>query len=106
MARLSDILGRKFVLVTSLVMFIGFSAGCGASHSMNELIVFRALQGIGGAGIYSLSIAMIPEMVPHEKQDLWAALNSATNISMALVGLMIGGVITTRTTWRWIFLLM
>jgi MFS family permease len=105
-ARASDILGRKFVLLASLLIFVLFSAGCGLAQTMTQLIIFRAFQGIGGAGIYSLSIALIPEMVPKEKEDLYAAINSATNISMALCGLLVGGIISTKTTWRWIFMIM
>lgn len=49
-ARVSDVIGRKAAFVSAFVIFIAFSLGCGFAQSMNQLIVFRALQGLGGSG--------------------------------------------------------
>ena len=49
-ARVSDVIGRKAAFVTAFVIFIAFSLGCGFAQNMNQLIVFRAFQGLGGSG--------------------------------------------------------
>lgn len=49
-ARLSDIIGRRTAFVAAYVIFFAFSLGCGFAQSLNQLIAFRALQGIGGSG--------------------------------------------------------
>jgi MFS family permease len=54
-ARISDVIGRKATFMIAFVIFIAFSIGCGFANSMNQLIVCRALQGLGGSGKYSLS---------------------------------------------------
>jgi hypothetical protein len=53
-SRLSDPFGRKTVQVVAFTIFIAFSIGCALSQTMAQLIVFRALQGVGGSGLYSM----------------------------------------------------
>ncbi|KAJ5712783.1 MFS general substrate transporter [Penicillium malachiteum] len=66
-AKLSDIFGRKTCMITSLGIFVVFSAACGGAQTMTQLIVFRALQGLGGAGNYAIATIIVIEMVPPEK---------------------------------------
>lgn len=49
-ARISDVIGRRAAYLTAYIVFIGFSLGCGWSQTLDQLIAFRALQGIGGSG--------------------------------------------------------
>ncbi len=56
--RLSDIFGRKTIEIASFVIFLGFSLGCALSQSMTQLIIFRAFQGIGGSGLFSMTIVI------------------------------------------------
>ncbi|KAL4981982.1 MFS general substrate transporter [Aspergillus falconensis] len=104
-AKLSDILTRKWSLLASLAIFIIGSAVCGASQSMTMLIVFRALQGLGGAGCFSISMVVFFELIPPAKYPKYGSLLSADVALATLLGPIIGGAIADGTTWRWVFLL-
>ncbi|KAI1207295.1 putative multidrug resistance protein fnx1 [Annulohypoxylon truncatum] len=104
-AKFSDILGRKFIFLLSTAIFIIFSAACSASQTMIQLIVFRAFQGIGGGGCFSLCTIMVIEIVPPEKYTKYVANISIVNALALLAGPIIGGAIAARTNWRWIFII-
>ncbi|KAF2464006.1 putative efflux pump antibiotic resistance protein [Lindgomyces ingoldianus] len=103
--KLSDIFGRKSMFILSMTIFTVWSAGCGASRTMNQLIICRAFQGIGGAGCYSLATVLTYEFVPQDKLGMYGALNSMSVALATLMGPLFGGVINNHTTWRWIFYL-
>ena len=65
--RLSDIFGRKFILLASIVIFSAGSLGAALSQSMIQLIIFRAIQGIGGGGILTLTMIIGKQRV----RDCW-----------------------------------
>ncbi|EEB99758.1 hypothetical protein MPER_00486, partial [Moniliophthora perniciosa FA553] len=65
-SKLTDIVGRKPVLIVSTLFFMLWSGACGGAKSMTQLIVFRALQGIGGSAIYSGVVVTISTIVPRE----------------------------------------
>jgi len=93
------------MVVCSWCLFTVFSLGCGLAQSLNQLIVFRALQGIGGSGLYSLCNVVIPEITPKKH---FATMSAATGVVFAIssvMGPVLGGVISQDSTWRWIFLL-
>ncbi|RBQ79305.1 hypothetical protein FVER14953_21271 [Fusarium verticillioides] len=102
-SKLSDIFGCKLMLLVAITIFTVFSMACGASNSMVPLIVFRAFQGMGGSGIYSLSTIMVPLMVPPEKYATYISIMSSTFILSSVLGPILGGAITDHTTWRWVF---
>ncbi|KAF5620627.1 major facilitator superfamily transporter [Fusarium tjaetaba] len=102
-SKLSDIFGCKLMLLLAITIFTIFSMACGASDSMVPLIVFRAFQGMGGSGIYSLSTIMVPLMVPPEKYATYISIMSSTFILSSVLGPILGGAITDHTTWRWVF---
>ncbi|KAF4949860.1 hypothetical protein FGADI_8604 [Fusarium gaditjirri] len=102
-SKLSDIFGCKLMLLLAITIFTVFSMACGASESMVPLIVFRAFQGMGGSGIYSLSTIMVPLMVPPEKYATYISIMSSTFILSSVLGPILGGAITDHTTWRWVF---
>ncbi|KAM7213832.1 Major facilitator superfamily domain containing protein [Rhypophila decipiens] len=105
LAKLSDILGRKPVYVFSIIVFVIFSAACSAAQSMTQLITFRAFQGIGGGGCFSLSTVIITELVPKEKYPKYVSqLSIATSLAL-LLGPIIGGAISSNTNWRWVFII-
>ncbi|QLI71431.1 Multidrug resistance protein 3 [Metarhizium brunneum] len=104
-AKFSDIFGRKPIFLLSTATFIIFSAACSAAQTLTQLIVFRAFQGIGGGGCFSLCTIMVFDLVPPEKYAQVVANISITNAVALLVGPIIGGAIAANTTWRWIFII-
>ncbi|KAI1126022.1 putative multidrug resistance protein fnx1 [Nemania abortiva] len=104
-AKFSDIFGRKLVFLSSIVFFIIFSAACSAAQTMVQLIVFRAFQGIGGGGCWSLATIIVVELVPPEQYAKFVANISIVNATALLLGPIIGGAIASGTTWRWIFII-
>ncbi|KAI0015069.1 MFS general substrate transporter [Xylariomycetidae sp. FL0641] len=104
-AKLSDIFGRKFYLLLVLLLFAIFSAACGAAQTINQLIVFRAFQGVGGGGNYALSTVILIELVPSREYAKYASAVSVVYSLSLLLGPILGGAISQHSTWRWIFLL-
>lgn len=103
MARLSDCVGRKPVVVASFIIFLAASMGCGASKTLDQLIGFRAAQGVGGAGLYSLALISYPELSPPSKIVL---VSGAMGFVVALAGVcgpVIGGLLTSYVGWRYVF---
>ncbi|KAI1355098.1 major facilitator superfamily MFS-1 [Xylaria sp. FL0043] len=104
-AKLSDIFGRKPVFILSTTLFIIFSAACSASQTITQLIVFRAFQGIGGGGCFSLSQVIITDLVPSDSYSKYVSQLSIVSSLALLLGPILGGAISSHTTWRWIFII-
>lgn len=104
-AKLSDIFGRKLLFCIALLIFTIFSAACGASQTLTQLIVFRAFQGLGGGGCFSVPTAICLELVPKEKYAALTGFISLVFSSSMIAGPIVGGAIAKTTTWRWVFLL-
>ncbi|KAE8344924.1 hypothetical protein BDV24DRAFT_171410 [Aspergillus arachidicola] len=101
--RVSDIIGRKKTLLAAEVTFLAFSLGCGLSPSVNTLIICRSFQGIGGAGVYPLTLLCAYETVPKSKIPLLGGLLAIAIACAALTGPLIGGVLAQNSEWRWVF---
>ncbi|EDO01118.1 hypothetical protein SS1G_03592 [Sclerotinia sclerotiorum 1980 UF-70] len=104
-AKMSDLVGRKIMLVTAIVIFLAFSGGCGGAATSTQIIAFRALQGIGGAGIFSMVPIIVAEMVAPEQYGKFNGIVSLALAISFLLGPVLGGAIPQSTTWRWIFLI-
>jgi MFS family permease len=102
-ARLGDVFGRKNAYVAAFIVFLGASIGSGFSQSLNQLIAFRTLQGIGGAGLYSLAFVILPEICPPEMRKWIGGFAGAVIAMSGVLGPVLGGIITHYTTWRWVF---
>ncbi|KAI5307058.1 hypothetical protein KEM56_005236 [Ascosphaera pollenicola] len=102
-SRISDILGRKWTIILALVFITAFSLGCGCAQTLNQLIAFRTLQGLGGAGLYSVPLIVLPEITPVKQFRILGALIGIAVTVSAVVGPTLGGVIVTHSTWRWVF---
>jgi MFS family permease len=103
MARLADVMGRKFVLILSFAIFLAASMACAASTNLNQLIGFRAAQGVGGAGLYSMAMITYPEITP---RGMLPVLSSVIGMIVALAGIsgpVLGGLLTTYSSWRFVF---
>jgi EmrB/QacA subfamily drug resistance transporter len=101
--RLSDMIGRPPIWLAGLVVFTAGSAVCGAAPSLGLLIAARALQGVGGAMIFSTSAALTSGAVPPTQRGRalgWGALAIALGAS---AGPTIGALLTAYASWRWIF---
>jgi len=101
--KLSDLYGRKFFLVGSVVWFVAASALCGMSHTMFQLVMFRALQGIGAGVLQTMAFSTIADLYPPaERGRVIGWLVSAYALG-SVVGPYLGGVITDGPGWRWVF---
>ena len=101
--KLGDVYGRKILFLLSIVVFLIGSALCGAAQSMTQLVVFRAVQGIGAGGLFPLSLAVIGNIVPPRDRGRWQGLIGAVFAASSIVGPAVGGFIVDNTTWRWVF---
>jgi len=101
--RLADMIGRKPIFLTGLIVFIIGSALSGLAPSLLLLIFARLFQGIGGALIFSVNVAMITSSFPSRERGLALGLNAVVISLGVAAGPTIGGIITQFLTWRWIF---
>src|SRR2546421_288944 len=101
--RLADMIGRRPIFLTGLVVFTLGSALSGLAPSLLLLILARLFQGIGGALIFSVNVAMITSTFPSHERGLALGLNAVVVSLGVAAGPTIGGVITQYLTWRWIF---
>ncbi|HET9111234.1 MAG TPA: MDR family MFS transporter [Ktedonobacterales bacterium] len=102
-SKLSDQFGRKWFLLVAVVIFLAGSALSGASQSMNQLIGFRALQGVGGGMLASLVFTLIGDIFTPAERARWQGLFSGVFGLASVIGPSLGGWITDNTSWRWVF---
>jgi EmrB/QacA subfamily drug resistance transporter len=101
--KLSDMFGRRQLLIPALIIFVITSVLCGMAQSLTALIIFRALQGIGGAGLMAISQAAIADVVsPRERGRYQGYLVSMWGLA-SIAGPVVGGYMTDHLSWRWIF---
>ena len=101
--KLSDIYGRRALLLPSLVLFIAASMACGFAQSLPQLIIARAVQGLGGAGLFSMAQASIADVVsPRERGRYQGYMASMWGVS-SIAGPILGGWATDHLSWRWVF---
>jgi len=101
--KLGDQYGRKRLLMFAIVLFLVGSALAGLSQTMDQLIVFRALQGLGAGGLLTGAIATIGDLVsPRERGQYMGYIMGVMTLAM-IAGPLVGGYITENFSWRWIF---
>ncbi|TXT11261.1 hypothetical protein VHUM_02012 [Vanrija humicola] len=101
--RLSDIFGRKSVLLGSLTIFFFGSLACALAKTMIELIVFRAIQGVGGGGILTLAMIIISDVVSLKDRGKYQGITGGVVAIANSLGPILGGIFTEKVTWRWCF---
>ncbi|RKN85533.1 MDR family MFS transporter [Paenibacillus ginsengarvi] len=101
--KLSDIYGRKLFFQLGLVLFLLGSVLCGIAGSMTELIVYRAIQGIGGGALMPIAFAVIFDIFPPEKRGKMNGLFGAVFGLSSVFGPALGAYITDYIDWRWVF---
>ncbi len=95
--------GRKRVLLISIALFTLSSMLCGVAASLEQLVAFRVLQGIGGGSLQPFSQAILMESFPKEKRTTAMAVFGIGVIAAPIIGPILGGWITDNFSWRWIF---
>jgi EmrB/QacA subfamily drug resistance transporter len=101
--KLGDLYGRKRLLMIAIIVFLIGSALSGLSQTMDQLIMFRAIQGLGAGGLLVGAIATIGDMVsPRERGQYMGYIMGAMTLAM-IAGPLVGGYITDNFSWRWIF---
>ncbi|MET0533173.1 MAG: DHA2 family efflux MFS transporter permease subunit [Steroidobacter sp.] len=98
-------LGRKKVFVASVISFTVFSAMCGLAHSLTELVIFRAIQGISGAALVPLSLAILLDLYPRQQHGRATAMWAMGVTLGPILGPALGGWLTETQSWRWVFLI-
>lgn len=99
----SDRFGRKNYLILSIAGFTFISALCGASTSLNEIIIFRLLQGVAGASLVPLSQAILADIFPPNERGKAMAIWGMGVMIGPVLGPTLGGYLTDVASWRWTF---
>jgi len=101
--KFSDVYGRKVMLLIAVGLFLAGSWLSGLSQTMDQLIAFRALQGLGAGGIIPVAVATVGDLFnPRERGRYQGAFGASMAVSF-LVGPFVGGWITDHVSWHWIF---
>ncbi|MBZ4411538.1 MFS transporter [Myxococcus sp. XM-1-1-1] len=101
--KLSDLLGRRVVLAAGIVVFLLGSFLCGVSRSTLTLILYRAVQGVGSAALFTASLSVVADLYPPRERGKYQGLFGAMFGLSSVVGPLAGGFITDRLGWHWVF---
>lgn len=101
--RLSDLYGRRPCLMATLGIFVAASILCALARNMPELVGARILQGVGGGGLWSVTHAVVADLVPPRERGRIQGWFAGASVAANLLGPVLGGVFATYIGWRWIF---
>jgi len=101
--KLGDLFGRKTVLQAAIMLFLLGSALCGLSGNLEQLIVFRALQGLGGGGLLVTVTAAIGDLFSPRERGRYQGYFGAVFAVSTVIGPLVGGFFVQHLSWRWIF---
>ncbi len=101
--KLSDIYGRRRLLQPALLLFCAASLGCAAAQNFDQIVLFRAIQGIGGAGLITIAQVAIADVAPPRQRGRYQIYMSGMWGIASIAGPMLGGALTNSLSWRGIF---
>ncbi|MGZ8500507.1 MAG: MFS transporter, partial [Candidatus Binatia bacterium] len=101
--KLADLFSKRRLMLIGIAIFLLGSMLCGLAQSMEAMIAFRAIQGLGGGAIYALSFIVIGVIFPAEQRAKMQGIISGIWGLASILGPLAGGVIVENWSWRWIF---
>jgi EmrB/QacA subfamily drug resistance transporter len=101
--KISDLYGRRLIFQVAIGIFLVGSALSGLSQNMGELIAFRALQGVGGGGLFAIALSIIGDVIPPRERGRYQGYFGAVFGVSSVAGPLLGGWLTDGPGWRWIF---
>lgn len=101
--KLSDLYGRRWVYIVAMIFFLAGSMLCGQAQTMGQLVVFRAVQGLGAGGLMPLALTMIGDMFTFQQRaKMQGVFASIWGIS-SVIGPLLGGFLVDVVSWPWVF---
>ncbi len=101
--KISDLYGRKRIFQLAIITFLTGSLLAGLAQGITELIAFRAIQGLGGGGLFALALATMGDIVPPRERGRYGGYFGAVFGTSSVLGPVLGGFFTDGPGWRWIF---
>src|SRR6266511_2649062 len=101
--KISDLYGRRLIFQVAIGIFLVGSGLSGLSQNMTELISFRALQGVGGGGLFAIALSIIGDVIPPRERGRYQGYFGAVFGVSSVAGPLLGGWLTDGPGWRWIF---
>ena len=101
--KLSDLYGRKMFFIGGIIIFLVGSVLSGMSQNMTELIIFRALQGLGAGAIMVNAFAIIGDLFSPRERGKWQGIIGGVFALSSVIGPVLGGFLTDHISWRWTF---
>jgi EmrB/QacA subfamily drug resistance transporter len=101
--KLSDQFGRRTPLMFGVTLFLIGSFLCGLAQDMNQLILFRGIQGLGAGAIFPIALAVIGDLFTPQERGKYQGLFGAVFGISALIGPALGGFLTDQVSWHWVF---
>ncbi|HET7327014.1 MAG TPA: MDR family MFS transporter [Nocardioidaceae bacterium] len=101
--KISDLYGRRPMFQTAIIIFILGSMLSGVAQNIEQLIAFRAVQGLGGGGLFALALAIIGDVIPPRERGRYQGYFGVVFGTSSVLGPVLGGGFTEGPGWRWIF---
>ena len=101
--KLGDLYGRRNTIFVSVALFLVGSVLCGVATSMTFLIVARAIQGLGGGGLFVLALSVVGDVVPARERGKVQGIFAAVFSTSSVLGPLAGGWLSENANWHWIF---